>query len=63
MKLCKTCRALMIGQESSEWLPRLEHVLRKHGAVPETVAVVAESLGPLCDKCRLAMDESIKADN
>jgi len=53
----------MIGQESSEWLPRLEHVLRNHGAVPETVAVVAESLGPLCDKCRLAMDESIRADN
>ena len=50
----------MIGQEAAEWLPRLEHLLRHHGAVPETLTVVAESLGPMCEKCRKAMDESIK---
>jgi hypothetical protein len=46
----------MIGREAAEWLPRLKRVLRDHGAVPETLAVVAESLGPLCDKCLKAMD-------
>jgi hypothetical protein len=60
MKICTTCRSLIIGQEAAEWLPRLEHLLRQHGAVPETLAVVAESLGPMCEKCRKAMDESIK---
>ena len=60
MKLCKTCRCLMIGNEAAEWLPRLERLLRHHGAVPETLTVVAESLGPMCDKCQSAMDRSIR---
>jgi hypothetical protein len=60
MQLCKTCRSLMIGQEAAEWLPRLKHLLRHHGAVPETQAAVAESLGPMCDKCLKAMDKTIR---
>jgi len=62
MKLCKDCRALMIGSEASDWRPRLEHLLEHHGAVRETLTVVAESLGPLCDKCLKAMDKSIRED-
>jgi hypothetical protein len=60
MKVCKTCRRLMIGQESADSVPRLEQLLRHHGAVPETVSVVAEALGPMCDKCQKAMDQSIR---
>jgi hypothetical protein len=50
----------MIGQEVAESIPRLKRLLRQHGAVPETVAAVAESLGPICDKCLRAMDKSIR---
>ena len=60
MQLCKHCRALMIGQEATKAFSRLKHLLRHHVAVPETLAVVAESLGPMCDKCLKAMDESIR---
>jgi hypothetical protein len=60
MKICKTCRSLMIGQEAAEWLPRLKRMLSNNGAIPETVAVVAESLGPMCNRCLREMDKSIK---
>jgi hypothetical protein len=50
----------MIGQEADEWLPRLKHLLKHHGAVAETLAVVAESLGPMCEKCLKATDKSIR---
>jgi hypothetical protein len=60
MKICKTCRRLIIGHESANSLPRLKRLLRYHGAVPETIAIVAESLGPMCDKCLKAMDKSIR---
>jgi len=53
----------MIGNEAAEWLPRLERLLRHHGAVPATLTVVAESLGPMCDKCLIAMDRSIREDD
>ncbi len=62
MQLCKTCHSLMIGEEAAEWLPRLKHLLCHHGAVPETLTVVAESLGPMCAKCLKAMDKSIRED-
>jgi hypothetical protein len=62
MKICKTCRSLMIGQEATAWLPRLKRLLRHHGAVPETITVVAETLGPMCDKCLHEMDKSIRED-
>lgn len=52
----------MIGEEASEWLKRMKRLLRHHGAAPETVTVVAESLGPLCGKCLKAMDQSIRDD-
>ncbi len=61
MQLCKTCHALIIGQEAPKSFVHLKHLLRYHGAVPETVAVVAESLGPLCDKCLKAIDKSLRA--
>jgi hypothetical protein len=50
----------MIGQEAAKSIPLLKSLLRHHGAVPETIAVVAESLGPMCDKCLKAMDKSIR---
>ena len=62
MQLCKTCRSLMIGQEATEWLPRLKYLLKHHAPLPETLTVVAESLGPTCDNCLEAMDRSIRKD-
>ena len=53
----------MIGNEAVEWLPRLERLLRHHGALAETLTVVAESLGPMCVKCLSAMDRSIRDEN
>jgi hypothetical protein len=53
----------MIGKEAAEWLPRLERLLRRHGAVPVTLTVVAKSLGPMCDKCQSTMDHSIRAED
>ena len=60
MQVCKTCRSLMIGHEADEWLTRLKHLLGRHGARPETLTIVAESIGPLCDKCLKTM--SIRED-
>jgi hypothetical protein len=60
MQLCKTCHSLMIGQEAARSISLLKQLLRGHGAVPETIAVVAESLAPMCEKCLKAMDKSIK---
>ena len=51
MKLCKTCRALMIGDEAPRSMRRLRRLLRNHGAFLETVDTVALSLGPMCDRC------------
>jgi len=51
----------MIGQEAPKSFAHLKHLLRHHGAVPETVAVVAEELGPLCDKCLKAIDKTLGA--
>ena len=62
MQVCKTCRSLMIGGEALGWRRRLKRVLRQHGADSETLTVVADSLGPMCDKCREAMDRTIQAD-
>lgn len=61
MQLCKTCRALMIGQDASRSIPRLKRLLRTHGANPETLVAVAESLGPICDKCLRNMDQTLRA--
>jgi hypothetical protein len=41
----------MIGHEADAWLTRLKHLLGRQGARPETLTVVAESIGPICDKC------------
>jgi hypothetical protein len=60
MQLCKACGSLMIGHDATEWLGRLKHLLQNHGAVPETLTVVAESLGPMCRECLKAMDQSIR---
>ncbi len=60
MQVCKTCRSLMIGDEAAEWLQRLERILGQHGARPETLTMVAESIGPLCEKCLKTM--SIRKD-
>jgi hypothetical protein len=52
----------MIGGEASEWLRRMKRLLRRHGAAQETVCVVAETIGPLCNKCLIAMERSIRDD-
>jgi hypothetical protein len=60
MQLCKACGSLMIGHEANAWLRSLKRLLRHHGADPDSLTVVAESLGPMCDKCLKAMDKSIR---
>jgi hypothetical protein len=60
MQLCKSCRSLMIGEEAPSSFRRLKQLLERHGAAPETLAAVMESLGPMCDKCLKAMDKSIR---
>jgi hypothetical protein len=62
MQICKECRLLMIGGEASELLRRMKRLLRRHGAAQETVCVVAETIGPLCNKCLIAMEKSIRDD-
>jgi len=62
MQICKGCRSLMIGGEASEWLPRMKVLLRRHGTTKETLCVMAETIGPLCDECILAMERSIREE-
>jgi|GEM_PF-4964684 len=59
MQLCKTCHSLMIGREAPKSFLRIRRMLRSHGAVRETVAAVAESIGPMCENCLQAMDDSL----
>lgn len=59
MKLCKTCRSLMIGEESNQALPNLETLLEFHGFTPKTLSDVALSLGPMCEKCLNAWSEEL----
>ncbi|HEY2837594.1 MAG TPA: hypothetical protein VGJ26_00485 [Pirellulales bacterium] len=59
MQLCKTCNSLMIGREAPRSFLRIRRMLRSHGAVRATVAAVAESIGPMCDCCLAAMDDTL----
>jgi hypothetical protein len=52
----------MIGGEASELLRRMKRLLRRHGAAKETVCVVAETLGFLCNRCLMAMERSVRED-
>ena len=51
MKLCKTCRTVMIGTAAPQSFQHIERLLRFHGFVPKTIHDVATSLGPMCEKC------------
>jgi hypothetical protein len=51
MKLCKTCRTVMIGATAPQSFHHIERLLRFHGFVPKTIHDVATSLGPMCEKC------------
>jgi hypothetical protein len=59
MQLCKTCNSLMIGSEAPRSLLRIRRMLKRHGAARGSVSAVAESIGPMCDCCLQAMDESL----
>jgi hypothetical protein len=59
MQLCKTCNSLMIGREAPRSLLRIRKMLRRHGTARATVAAVAESIGPMCDCCLQAMDDTL----
>jgi hypothetical protein len=61
MQLCKTCRSLMIGQEAPKSLLYLRRMLQSHGAFTQTVEVVAQSLGPMCDKCIRNLGQTLDA--
>jgi hypothetical protein len=60
MQICKSCRSLMIGGEASQWLPRMKRLLRRHGTAKETLCVMAETIGPLCNTCIKGMEASIR---
>ena len=59
MQLCKTCNLLMIGSEPTRSLLRIRRMLKRHGAARGSVAAVAESIGPMCNSCLRAMDDSL----
>ncbi len=59
MKLCRSCRSVMIGPEAPRSFPRIERLLKHHGFVPQTVEAVALSLGPMCQKCIKAWAEEL----
>jgi hypothetical protein len=62
MQICKGCRSLMIASEASEWLSRMKRLLGRYGSPQETLCVVAEAYGPLCNHCMKAMEKSIRED-
>jgi hypothetical protein len=51
MKMCKTCRTVMIGATAPQSFHHIERLLKFHGFVPKTIHDVATSLGPMCEKC------------
>ena len=63
MQLCKTCNSLMIGREAPRSFLRIRRLLRRYGAARGSVAAVAESIGPMCDGCLVAMDETLNSSS
>jgi len=59
MKICKTCRSLVIGEAASQSFPNLEKLLKFHGFTPKTIPDVALSLGPMCEKCLKAWSKEL----
>ena len=59
MKLCKSCRAVMIGETATQSFPNLERLLRLHRFVPSMIHDVAVSLGPMCEKCLKAWTKEL----
>jgi len=51
MKVCKSCRGVMIGDAAIQSSHNLEKLLKSHGFVAKTIPDVATSLGPMCEKC------------
>ena len=50
MKLCRTCRSLIIGEASTQSMPNLEKLLKVHGFTPRTIPDVAPTTGPMCER-------------
>jgi hypothetical protein len=61
MKLCTTCRSLMIGEASKQSIPNLEKLLKFHGFTPKTIPDVARSMGPMCEKCLANWSQELTA--
>ena len=61
MKLCKCCRASMIGDDARHWLQNLKNLMKFHGFVTETIPDVALALGPMCDKCQKIWSNELTA--
>jgi hypothetical protein len=61
MKLCTTCRSLIIGEESIQSMPNLEKLLKFHGFTPRTIPEVALSMGPMCARCMEKWSQELTA--
>jgi hypothetical protein len=59
MKQCKSCRGLIIGEAASQSFENLEKLMKFHGFAPKTIPDVAQSLGPLCEKCLKAWTKEL----
>ena len=62
MKVCKSCRAVMIGEAASESLRNLERLLKSEGMVANTIHDVAVSLGPMCGKCLKSWAKELRSN-
>jgi hypothetical protein len=59
MKQCKTCRAHIVGEAASQSLKNLEKLLAVQGFVHKTIPDVAQSLGPMCERCLTAWSKEL----
>ena len=51
MKICKSCRGVIIGEAATQSLRNLEKLMEFHGFTPKTIPDVALSMGPMCEQC------------
>lgn len=63
MKICKSCRGVIIGEAANQSFPILERLMKLHGFTPETIPDVALTLGPMCGKCLKAWSNELTEAN
>lgn len=62
MRFCKQCHSLMIGEEASQAVRKLEKLLESHRFDPMNSSEIALLMAPVCKRCMQRMDESLGRD-